>query len=62
MAKEDYSDKAAAADFDDQLTVGELKQELEDVPDWVGVNVMACGAVGYGRVCSFNADGFIIQE
>ena len=48
--------------IDDQLTVGDLRDALEEIPDDTPVNVGACGAVGYAKRCNYNADGFIIQE
>jgi hypothetical protein len=62
MADEDHSDKAAAPTIDGQLTVGELREELADVPDWAGVNVAAGGGVGFAKSVSFTADGLTISE
>jgi len=59
---DENSDKAIAPDVDAQMTVGELKEELEDVPDYAGVTVMACGAVGFATDAKLTIDGFKISE
>lgn len=48
--------------IDGQLTVGELREYIEDIDDDVAVNVCACGAVGFAKSVSRNADGVLISE
>ena len=58
----DNSNKAIAPDFDEQMTVGELKEALDEYPDYAGVNIQTGGAVGIITDVSINADGVLLIE
>ena len=45
-----------------QLTVGELKEQLEEIPDDTPIEVMASGAVGFAKSARQNGDAFVVSE